>query len=164
MAVWAHSALEGRVATRLRSGGIFNYSITRNLLLSLSVKPHHNHNRFTALFSRTTRVSRCQKRTCGLYSTREDWQTATMRLGATASGLTSAHLHHPPFFTGRMPFLPPENWLVLGKVRGKSRIVPFRTRYRMNSMPAIFRHYLADLPLRILYCVTVLRFYGARLC
>jgi len=23
------------------------------------------------------------------------------------SGLTSAHLHHPPFFTDRMPFLSP---------------------------------------------------------
>jgi len=34
--------------------------------------------------------------------------TTTMWLGATPSGLTSAHLHHPPiFFTGRMPFLPP---------------------------------------------------------
>jgi len=33
--------------------------------------------------------------------------TLTIRLGATPSGLTSAHLHHPPFFTGRMPFLPP---------------------------------------------------------
>jgi len=31
--------------------------------------------------------------------------TPTIRLGATPSGLTSAHLHHPPFFTGRMPFL-----------------------------------------------------------
>jgi len=33
----------------------------------------------------------------------------TIRLGATPSGLSSAHLHHPPaiFFTGRMPFLPP---------------------------------------------------------
>jgi len=31
----------------------------------------------------------------------------TIRLGATPSGLTSAHLHHPPFFTGQMPFLPP---------------------------------------------------------
>jgi len=30
----------------------------------------------------------------------------TVQLGATPSGLTSAHLHHPPFFTGRMPFLP----------------------------------------------------------
>ena len=34
--------------------------------------------------------------------------TLTIRLGATPSRLTSAHLHHPPiFFTGRMPFLPP---------------------------------------------------------
>jgi len=33
--------------------------------------------------------------------------TPTSWLGATPSGLTSAHLHHPPiFFTGR-PFLPP---------------------------------------------------------
>jgi len=34
--------------------------------------------------------------------------TLTIWLGATPSGLTSAHFHHPPiFFTGRMPFLPP---------------------------------------------------------
>jgi len=33
--------------------------------------------------------------------------TPTIRLGATPSGLSSAQLHHPPFFTGRMPFLPP---------------------------------------------------------
>ena len=34
--------------------------------------------------------------------------TPTIQLGATPSGLTSAHLHHPPiFFTGQMPFLPP---------------------------------------------------------
>ena len=33
--------------------------------------------------------------------------TQTIRLGATPSGLTSANLHHPPSFTGRMPFLPP---------------------------------------------------------
>ena len=34
--------------------------------------------------------------------------TPTIQLGATLSGLTIAHLHHPPiFFTGRMPFLPP---------------------------------------------------------
>jgi len=33
--------------------------------------------------------------------------TPTIRLGTTPSGLTIAHLHHPPvFFTGRMPFLP----------------------------------------------------------
>ena len=33
---------------------------------------NHNHNRFTVLFSRTTRVSWCQKRTSGLYGARED--------------------------------------------------------------------------------------------
>jgi len=34
--------------------------------------------------------------------------TLTVRLGATPSGPTSAHLHQPPpFFTGQMPFLPP---------------------------------------------------------
>ena len=34
--------------------------------------------------------------------------TPTIRLGAIPSGLTNANLHHPPiFFTGRMPFLPP---------------------------------------------------------
>jgi len=33
--------------------------------------------------------------------------TPTIRLGATPSGLTNAHLHHPPFFTGWMPFLQP---------------------------------------------------------
>jgi len=34
--------------------------------------------------------------------------TPTIRLGATPSRLTSAHLHHPPsFFEGRMPFLLP---------------------------------------------------------
>ena len=30
--------------------------------------------------------------------------TPTIRLGATPSGLISAHLHHPSFFTGQMPF------------------------------------------------------------
>jgi len=35
-------------------------------------------------------------------------EISTIQLGATPSGLSSAHLHHPPiFFTGRMPFLPP---------------------------------------------------------
>ena len=34
-------------------------------------------------------------------------ETPTIWLGATPSGLTSAHLHDPPFFTGRMPFPPP---------------------------------------------------------
>jgi len=32
--------------------------------------------------------------------------TPTIWLSATPSGITSAHLHHPPLFTGWMPFLP----------------------------------------------------------
>jgi len=32
--------------------------------------------------------------------------TPTIQVGSTPSGLTSAHLHYPPFFTGQMPFLP----------------------------------------------------------
>jgi len=38
---------------------------------------HNHHNRFTALFSGTTRVSRCQKRTSGLYGARGDQQRQT---------------------------------------------------------------------------------------
>jgi len=33
--------------------------------------------------------------------------TPTIWPGATPSGLNGAHLHHPPFFTGQMPFMPP---------------------------------------------------------
>jgi len=33
--------------------------------------------------------------------------TQTIRTGASPSRLNSAHLHHAPFFTGKMPFLPP---------------------------------------------------------
>jgi len=33
--------------------------------------------------------------------------TPTIRMGTTPSGLSRAHLHHPSFFTGWMPFLPP---------------------------------------------------------
>jgi len=53
---------------------------------------------FYSPFSGTTRVSRCQKRTSGLWCkgrlTKAD--ILIIRLGATPSGLTSAHLHHPP--------------------------------------------------------------------
>jgi len=70
---------------------------------------HHHHNRFYGHFSATTQVSRCQKRTSGLYGAREvtEADTPTIRLVATPSGLTSALVHHPHVFRGRMPFLPP---------------------------------------------------------
>jgi len=75
---------------------------------------------FYGPFSGTTRVSWCQKRTSGLYGAKVNGRkinrkikgrlteadTLTIWLGTTPSGLTSAHLHHPPiFFAGQMPFL-----------------------------------------------------------
>jgi len=48
----------------------------------------------------------------------------TIQQGATPSGLSSAHLHIPLFFTGRMPFLPPKQQLVSNqckRVPGKAR-------------------------------------------
>jgi len=71
----------------------------------------HTHTQpFYSHFSRTTQVSRCQKRNfwtlwCKGRLTEAD--ILAIWLDATLSGLTSAHLHYPPFFTGRMPFLPP---------------------------------------------------------
>jgi len=46
-----------------------------------------------------------------------DTDTPTIHLGATLSGLTSAHLQHPHFFTGRMPFLPPNHVKALKATR-----------------------------------------------
>jgi len=81
--------------------------------------PHHHHNHFTALLwdqpgepvqEKYFWTLWCKGRLTESY-------TRTIWMGATPSGLTSAHLHHPPifyrpatiplFFTGRMPFLPP---------------------------------------------------------
>jgi len=69
--------------------------------------PHH-HSRFMALFpgpplwagARRELTLWCKGRSM-------EADTQTIRLGATPSRLTSAHLHHPHFFTGQMPLLPP---------------------------------------------------------
>ena len=64
---------------------------------------------FYAPFSGTTRVSRCQKRTSGLHGARgrlTEADTLIIRLGATPSGLTIAHLHHPLNFFYRPDALP----------------------------------------------------------
>ena len=70
---------------------------------------HHNHNRFTALSwdhpGEPVPEENFWTLWCKGRLTEAD--TPTIRLGATPSRLTSAHLHHPPFFTGRMPFLSP---------------------------------------------------------
>jgi len=56
------------------------------------------HKHFTALFYGTTRVRRCQKRTLCCNGRLTEAYTQTIQLGATPSGLTSAYLHHAPYF------------------------------------------------------------------
>ena len=77
---------------------------------SSPLQSNHHHNHFTALFQdhpgeplpeENFWTLWCKGRLTEAY-------TVTIRLGATPSGLTSAHLHHLPIFCmGRMPFLPP---------------------------------------------------------
>jgi len=68
--------------------------------------PHHN--RFMALFPGPPGWAGARRKLLDLWCRRglTEADTLTIRLGATPCGLTSAHLHHPHFFTGRMPFLP----------------------------------------------------------
>jgi len=68
-----------------------------------------------------------------------------VEVGTTPSGLSSAHLHHPPFSTGRMSFLPPNqqcqstegtenkaygNCLLIMLVHGTMKIVRFVLTYK----------------------------------
>jgi len=68
-----------------------------------------NHNRFTALFRDHPGEPAPEEDFGTLCKGRlKEANTLTIRPLATPSGLTSANLHHSPiFFTGRMPFLPP---------------------------------------------------------
>jgi len=60
--------------------------------------------------------------------------TQTIRLGATPSGLTSAYLKHP-FFTGWMPFLPPNSVNTLkANVRVRSVRVQSAAIYDSNAL------------------------------
>ena len=71
---------------------------------------NHHHNCFTALFWDHPREPVPEENVWTLWCKGRltEADTPTIRLFATPSGLSSAHLHHPPhFFTGRMPFLLP---------------------------------------------------------
>jgi len=90
--------------------------------------PHHNH--FTALLWDHPGQPVPEKNFLTLWCkgilTKAD--IPTIRLGATPSGLTSAHLHHPPIlkiFTGRKPFLPPNQQCQCteGNMRSKGGLV-----------------------------------------
>jgi len=74
-----------------------HYEILRVLLTTMTT---HTHNRFTALFrdhpgepvpEENFWTSWCKGRLT-------EADTPTIWLGATPTGLTSAHLHHPPIF------------------------------------------------------------------
>jgi len=70
--------------------------------------PHHN--RFTALFPRPPGWAGATRELLDFMvqaKINRGRHTDHRALGATPSWLTSAHHHHPPVFTGRMPFLPP---------------------------------------------------------
>jgi len=62
--------------------------------------------------------------------------TPTIRPGATPCGLTSAHLHHPPFFTGRMPFLPPNQQCQSTEGNTRIRIMEKTLEFSSMVLPA----------------------------
>jgi len=77
-------------------------------LPSKATRTEH-HTRFTALFLGPHWLASARRELLDLGRlTEADTRTLTICLGATPSRQTTAHLQHPPiFFTGRMPFLPP---------------------------------------------------------
>jgi len=103
--------LQGRRQTRVTRPGIDNMqldglkpSVTAGYELIVN-----HHARFTALFRDHPGELVLEENFCTLWCKGRltEAGTQTIRLGDTPSRLTSAHLHHPPIFTGRMPFLPP---------------------------------------------------------
>ena len=66
--------------------------------------PHHNH--FTALFLGPPGWAGARRELLDLWCKGTEADTPTIRLGATPSGLTSAHLHHPPNILYRPDALP----------------------------------------------------------
>ena len=74
----------------------------------ISISPHHN--RFTALFPGAPGRAGARRELLDfmVQGKINRGRYTVHPAGGSPSGLTSAHLHHPPiFFTGRMPFLPP---------------------------------------------------------
>ena len=74
--------------------------VLTSLLLCFITSHHHHHNHFAALFPGHPGEPVPEENFWTLWykgrSTEAD--TLTTRLSATPSRLTSAHLHHPPFF------------------------------------------------------------------
>ena len=96
---------QGSAGTCLMNGGIFNDDFSTYSLSSLTV---HTHPRFTVLFLGPPGWANARSELPDLWC---KWRltegdTPTMQLGATPSGLTSAHLHHPPICSYRPDALP----------------------------------------------------------
>jgi len=91
--------------------------------------PHHN--RFTALFPGPLGWADA-RRDFMVQGKITEADTPTISLGATPSGLTSAHLHYPPFFTGQMPCLPPNQQCQSTHTKATST---FRLSRRSYSSP-----------------------------
>jgi len=107
-------------------------------------------NRFTALFRNHPGEPVPEKNFWTLWCKRRltEADTLTIRLGATPSGLTSAHLHHSPhFFTGRMPFLPPNQQCQ--STEGKKMM-------RNNTLNKV-RVAMTELPQLLLWTIVLLR-------
>jgi len=66
----------------------------------IDVKPHHHHKRFTALFRDHPGEPVPEQNFCTLWCKERltEIDMPTIQLGATSSGLTSAHLHFPHIF------------------------------------------------------------------
>jgi len=85
-------------------------ALLTSLLLHYYIIHQLHHNRFTALFPEPPGWAGARRELLDLWCKERltEADTQTIWLGATPSGLTIAHLHHPPhFFTGQMPFVPP---------------------------------------------------------
>jgi len=105
-------APSGRFAIGARVSLLRQHSAAHIGNRCMTAQRTHTHTRpFYGPFSGTTRVSRCQKKSSsGLYSAREDNRGRhTDHPAGRHSIRTNQHSppSSPPFFTGRMPFLPP---------------------------------------------------------
>jgi len=72
---------------------------------------HHHHNHFTALFQDHPGELVPEENFWTLWCKGRltEADILAIRLGATPSGLTSAHLHHPPFLQAGCPSCHPTN-------------------------------------------------------
>jgi len=126
--------------------GLPDLTIKQEWCYGLSYHTPHTSQPLYGPFSGTTRVSRCQKRTSTLWCKGRLTQADTpiIRLGATPSGLTSAHLHHSPFFTGRMTFLLPNQQCQSTEGNYRIRIWEKTLEFSSTVLPALSLYHMVN--------------------